>query len=109
MLEKQCSIMHSRVACPAPMQVYEYAAAVLRQAGWGAVRDLTAPVLECALLELYSGKERTSAQQPSEAPGKKRKRQKAQAAQQQSDLAALAKGAPPPGSVQVLCCMVLLR
>ena len=91
------------------MQVYEYAAAVLRQAGWGSVRDLTAPVLECALLELYSSAETTSAQQPGEALGKKRKRQKEQAKQQQNDLAAVAKGAPTPGSLQVPCCMGLIR
>ena len=91
------------------MKVYEYTAAVLRQAGWGSVRDLAAPVLECALLELYSTVEKTSAQQPSEALGKKRKRQKEQAQQQQKDLAAVAKGAPTPGSLQVLCCMGSLR
>ena len=84
-------------------QVYEYTSVVLQHAGWGAVRDLTAPVMQCLLLELYSDAAgRSSAQQPPEASGKKRKRQKAQQQQQQADLAALAKGAPPPGSSQVL-------
>ena len=83
------------------MQVYEYTAAVLRMAGWGAVRDLAPAVLQCVLLELYSDAAgRSSAHQPSDASGKKRKRQKAQ--QQQADLAALARGAPAPGSSQVL-------
>ncbi len=85
------------------MQVYEYTSDVLQHAGWGAVRDLTAPVLQCVLLELYTDASGGSAaQQPSEASGKKRKRQKAQQQQQQADLAALAKGAPAPGSSQVL-------
>lgn len=84
------------------MQVYGYTAAVLKLAGWGAVRDLSAAALQCALLELYSDASgRAAARQPEVAPGKKRKRQKAQA--QQDDLAALAKGAPAPGSYQVRC------
>ena len=75
---------------------------MLQHAGWGAVRDLTAPVLQCLLLELYSDAAgQSSAQQPSEASGKKRKRQKAQQQQQAADLAALAKGAPAPGTYQV--------
>ena len=92
------------------MQVYEYTSDVLKHAGWGAVRDLTAPVLQCTLLELYSNTAGgSSAQQPAEASGKKRKRQKAQQQQQQADLAALAKGAPAPGSSQVLSHTMLLR
>ena len=63
------------------VQVYEYTSDVLKHAGWGAVRDLTAPVLQCTLLELYSDAAGgSSAQQPAEASGKKRKRQKAAAA-----------------------------
>ena len=90
------------------MQVYEYTAAVLRMAGWGAVRDLAPAVLQCVLLELYSDAAgRSSAHQPSDASGKKRKRQKAQ--QQQADLAALARGAPAPGSFQVLLEILLLH
>ena len=91
------------------MQVYGYTSDVLQHAGWGAVRDLTAPVLQCTLLELYSDAGGSAAQQPSEASGKKRKRQKAQQLQQQADLAALAKGAPAPGSSQVLSRTVLLH
>ena len=83
-------------------QVYEYTAAVLSHAGWGAVRTLASPVLHCALLELYSDASgKVSAQQPPEASGRKRKRQKAQ--QQQDDLAALAKAAPAPEAHQVSC------
>lgn len=66
--------------CDACVQVYASATALMRVGGWGPVRDLAAPVMQCLLLELYSPQQSAGAAAPAPKSGgkqaKKRKRSK---------------------------------
>ncbi|CAL8470253.1 g9795 [Coccomyxa elongata] len=72
-------------------EVYTCVAALMRTGGWGPVRDLAAPVMQCMLLELYSVAPGGAAQAPKASGGskqaKKRKRAKAE-----DDLAGISSG-----------------
>ncbi len=82
------------------MQVYTCAAALMRTGGWGPVRDLAAPVMQCLLLELYSVAPGGAAQAPKGGSGskqaKKRKRAKAE-----DDLAGISSGSALLASAHV--------
>lgn len=82
------------------VQVYTCAAALMRAGGWGPVRDLAAPVMQCMLLELYSVPAAGAGQAPkggaSSKQAKKRKRAKAE-----DDLAGIASGSALLASAHV--------
>ena len=82
------------------VQVYTCAAALMRAGGWGPVRDLAAPVMQCMLLELYSVAPAAPAHAPKGAAGskqaKKRKRAKAE-----DDLAGISSGSALLASAHV--------
>ncbi|KAK9915726.1 hypothetical protein WJX75_003282 [Coccomyxa subellipsoidea] len=72
-------------------EVYACAAALIRVGGWGPVRDLAAPVMQCMLLELYTAP--AGAVQAPKAGGKQaKKRKRSKGDQGAGDLAGISSG-----------------
>ena len=85
------------------MQVYKCSAALVREAGWGAVRDLTPVVLPCLLLELYgSDISSTSDGRDAKSGGGKAAKKRKRARTEQDELAGIGPGSSLLASAQVL-------
>jgi hypothetical protein len=82
------------------VQVYACAAALIRVGGWGPVRDLAAPVMQCMLLELYTAP--AGAVQAPKAGGKQaKKRKRSKGDQGAGDLAGISSGSALLASAHV--------
>jgi len=81
--------------CDACVQVYASATALMRVGGWGPVRDLVAPVMQCLLLELYSpqqGAGAAAAAAPKSGSKQAKKRKRSKGGHGADDLAGISSG-----------------
>lgn len=83
--------------------MYACAAGLIRVGGWGPVRDLAAPVMQCMLLELYTAPAGT-AQAPKPGAKQAKKRKRAKADQSLDDLAGISSGSALLASAHVRAC-----